>query len=142
MNTKSPALRKGESPLAAFLKDSLKTGALAILFTALLLCAAALVISRVDMPHTVFQPITTALFAAAVFFAALLTGRSRKCSGLGVGAASGLVLFLVLMLVWTILGKSVIGAQFPIKLTAVMCAGGLGGIAAKRRAHSRAKLRM
>lgn len=142
MNRKSPTLKKGETPLLAFIKESLKTGALAVVIAGVLLCIAAAVICRVDVPHTALQPVTTALAASAAFLSTLLTAKRSRSSGLAMGAATGLVLFAAVFFLSSVLGNRDIGAQFLTKLIAVLCAGGLGGMLSKHNAQQKTKLKM
>ena len=64
----------------------------------LLMAVGANIISGMDDPDALASPVAFAVTAAAAFFGGLVSGKLKKSSGLAAGAATGLVLVCIALL--------------------------------------------
>ena len=113
----------------------------AMLTTALLgLFAAACV--GIDVPFLVHGPVTTVLASVSVLAAAYLVGRHREKTGLALGACTGLAMFCFIALLSLILRDEPATGRIYVKLLALVCSGGIGGLAGVNKKTKKKKLRI
>ena len=111
-----------------FLKN-IGIGCLAeILLCVLFLSLSALIITKVDIPFDLHQPIATAAAALSALSSAFVCGKMQQKNGLLSGITISAVGFVVLFLTASIFGSENVSVQALIKLIAMMSAGGIGGI--------------
>lgn len=109
---------------------SVVTGTLCGMLTSIILmCVFAVVMLKgglLDAP--LIDYIMAALYAAGGLAGGFIAAKMNKGAGLIVGAATGAVMILVLVLTAAIRGESDFTALFVIKLCAAVLAGAAGGI--------------
>lgn len=93
-----------------------------------LLCCGALVIVRIDTPDYVLVPITTALMTFSSFIDSFLLGKVYKENGLIIGAATGGLFVLIIVILALFYRSFALTPLLLSKVCAVMAAGLLGGI--------------
>ena len=127
--SKSNAINKNaDTPLKQFAKDCGAGGGITIVIASALLCVTAVVLTNVDVPFELHQPITTIITSLATLASTYLIGQKRQKSGLVLGLSVGGLVFLLLFLISAIFGDKVISMQTLVKLVSVLAAGGFGGL--------------
>lgn len=126
-NIKS-VLKQNKTPLREFAGHCGIACAIAIIASLGLLCIVAAIRTSVNLPFASHQPITTGIAVLATLFACYLAGKRRQRNGLLLGATVGLLMFILLEILSAIFVKQPLSGQTLIKLLALLCAGGLGGI--------------
>ncbi|MEA5051345.1 MAG: TIGR04086 family membrane protein [Oscillospiraceae bacterium] len=134
MKKKSVSLGKPEKSAARrFAESAAVSGGFAALLTAVFLCAGAALLTRADMAHTLFTPLTTALAALATLLCAYAASATGRTSGALSGAVCGAVVFLVLLGAALLGGCGALTRQALVKLAALLCAGTLGSLSGARK---------
>ena len=98
-----------------------------IVCTLLLLLAAALV-GAVDVPRQAVMPLAYGAAAVAAFTAGLVTARLSGKNGLLMGAACGLLLYLLVLAAGFVRTTGVDIGLSVLKLAILTVAGGVGGV--------------
>ena len=117
-----------DSLAVSILRSGALSAALSAAITAALISAAAMLISKIDVSVTLYEPITTAIIAAGTLSAAYITCKKRRTDGLAVGAAAGALLFCALALTAAVFTERGVTSQALVKLLALVSAGGIGGV--------------
>lgn len=102
--------------------------AVGIVCCMLLLLAMAAVVKAVDVPRAATLPMAVAAAAIAAFAAGLTAALIARRHGLIIGAASGALLFLVILIAGFIRYTGVDGGYALLKAAVLIVMGGLGGV--------------
>lgn len=105
----------------------LKAVVLGLLVTTALLLLFSLVMSRRDIPFSLINPLGVGALIAGAMAAGLTAARLLREHGMGVGALSGLLLYLTLLLGSAMIAPS-FGVTALIKLVIALVSGAIGGI--------------
>ncbi|MBQ1950124.1 MAG: TIGR04086 family membrane protein [Clostridia bacterium] len=119
---------RNQSLFSLWVRPILLGVAVGVLCCTLLLLLMALVVQTVDVPRGAALPMAIAAAAVGAFAAGLTAALISRRRGLLLGAVSGLVLFLVVLLAGFARYTAVDGGTAIIKLLVLMAAGGLGGV--------------
>ena len=119
---------RNQSLFSLWVRPILLGVAVGVLCCTLLLLLMALVVQTVDVPRGAALPMAIAAAAVGAFAAGLTAALISRRRGLLLGAVSGLVLFLVVLLAGFARYTAVDGGTAIIKLLGLMAAGGLGGV--------------
>lgn len=111
-----------------WIRPVLVGGAIGVLCCTLLLLLMALIVQTVDVPRGAAMPLAIAAAAVGAFAAGLTAALISRRKGLVLGAASGLVLFLAILMAGFARYTAVDGGTAMLKLLVLMAAGGLGGV--------------
>lgn len=95
----------------------------------LLLAAAAAVMASVQVPMAAVTPIALAITVLASLIGGFTAARLLREQGLLIGAASGLLIFLVIAIAGFGFSVPISGVQVFLKLALTVGGGALGGIA-------------
>ncbi len=101
---------------------------LTVIIYAVLLALAAFVVSRVNTPHSLFGTLSTGCIGASHFFSAFAISKRRKENGLITGAASGVLLFMIIALIGAIIKRGMLSLNALVKLVILVCTGAMGGM--------------
>ena len=93
-----------------------------------LLMLMALIVQSVDVPRAAILPLAIVAAAIGAFLAGLTAAAVAGQKGLLLGAACGLVLWLLILLAGVARYEGVSGGNALIKLAAFLLAGGIGGV--------------
>ena len=102
--------------------------AVGVVCCTLLLLVMAAVVNAVDIPRAATVPLAVAAAAIGAFAAGLAAALTAGRHGLAVGAASGVLLFLVILVAGFIRYAGVDGGYALLKAAVLMVMGGLGGV--------------
>ncbi|MBQ5840407.1 MAG: TIGR04086 family membrane protein [Clostridia bacterium] len=102
--------------------------AVGILVCTLLLLLMAAVIQRVDVPLGAALPLAVGAAAVGAFAGGLTAALISRQRGLLLGAVSGLVLFLLVLLAGLARYAAVDGSTALLKAVVLMVAGAVGGV--------------
>ncbi len=126
---------KQTTPAKEFAKCCTVTSGISVVLAAALLCVTAVVLTNVDVPADLHQPITTVLTALSTLISSYMVGKKRQKSGLVLGLSVGGIVFLILFLLSAIFGDRVVSMQTVVKLAALLSAGGFGGLSGVNKAQ-------
>jgi putative membrane protein (TIGR04086 family) len=124
------------------LKDGVAVAIGSVIFSLLLLGLCAFIMSAVSIPFQLHQTIATVSVVLALFFSALIIGKRRKQNGLILGFISGFIVFLLLLILTLFLGSREFTIQTVVKLIALLCAGGLGGMVGVQNSQKTRKIKV
>lgn len=102
-------------------------GAVCLISLLALLCFASAVLCRVDIPHTLYAGLATALCGISCLLGGVVFGCSAGERGLAHGAVVGVCLFAVLWLAGMLSGQIGFTAFAAIRLAIFVAAGAAGG---------------
>ena len=102
--------------------------AVGILVCTLLLLLMAAVIQRVDVPRGAALPLAVGAAAVGAFLGGLTAALISKQRGLLLGAVSGLVLFLLVLLAGLARYAAVDGSTALLKAVVLVVVGAVGGV--------------
>lgn len=117
-----------QSFFGRWLRPLLVGAAVGILCCILLLMLMAAAVQTVDVPRGAAVPLAIAAAAVAAFAAGLTAALLAKQRGLLLGAVSGLVLFLLILLAGFIRFTAVDAGTALLKLAVLVVTGALGGV--------------
>lgn len=100
-------------------------GAIGCLLVLLLMAA---VLAAVDVPKAAITPLAVAAAAFGAFIGGLVAARMAREKGLLLGAACGLVLFLILLVAGFAVLKEIRGTYAVVKLLVLIGCGAVGGV--------------
>ncbi|MEA4911454.1 MAG: TIGR04086 family membrane protein [Oscillospiraceae bacterium] len=129
---------KEKSMARRFAENCAATSGTAIALCAALLCAAAVLLMKADVSHSLHEPITTVISALATLLSTYVAGASGKSTGVSFGAICGFLVFTVLFAASLIFGDSEVTYQALVKLLALVSAGGIGSLASARKTKNNA----
>ncbi len=109
-----------------------------LLLMAVLLAALSVALSRVDLPFGLIGPITQVIAAAACMLAGFVSARAIRQKGLLVGAASGGLIFAV-MLALSLVIDGGFDLQLLLKLLTCVLGGMIGGVLGVNAKASRSR---
>lgn len=72
----------------------------------LLLCAMAFLITRIDASSSVLSAMSSGALAVGAYFGGYVGGRRRKRNGLAMGALTGVLIFVIILVIGGIFVKS------------------------------------
>ena len=101
----------------------------------ILLCGAAFMMTKFDAEKSVLSSVSTAALVTGAYFGGYTGGRRRRRNGLASGAVTGLLIFLMTVIVGNIFIKSAEGLPSFGKLLMIVgaaAAGGAVGVNCKR----------
>lgn len=117
-----------ESIARQWLRPLLIGTAVGVVCCTLLLLVMAAVVSSVDIPRAATVPLAVTAAAVGAFLAGLAAALAAGRHGMAVGAASGALLFLVILLAGFIRYAGVDGGYALLKAAVLIVMGGLGGV--------------
>lgn len=94
----------------------------------LLLLLMSAVMAATDVPKSVVTPMAVVAAAAGAFIGGITAARIAKEKGLLIGAACGLLLFLVVLIAGFAVLKDIRGTYVLVKLLVLIGCGAVGGI--------------
>lgn len=94
----------------------------------LVLLVMAAVLAAKDIPQTAVTPMAVVAGAFGSFIAGLVAARIARTKGLLFGAATGLLLYLIVMLAGFTVLKDIRGAYALVKMAILIGCGAVGGI--------------
>ena len=100
-------------------------GAVCCLLVLLLLAA---VLAATDVPKAAITPLAVVAAAVGAFIGGIVAARMAREKGLLLGAACGLVLFLLVLIAGFAVLKDIRGSYAVIKLLVLIACGSVGGI--------------
>ena len=124
MNTRD----RSQSFFGRFIRPLLIGVAVGILVCTLLLLLMAAVIQRVDVPRGAALPLAVVAAAVGAFAGGLTAALISRQRGLLLGAISGLVLFLLVLLAGLARYAAVDGPTALLKAVVLVVAGAVGGV--------------
>ncbi|MEG1016529.1 MAG: TIGR04086 family membrane protein [Oscillospiraceae bacterium] len=119
---------KALTPAKEFAMQCAASSAASVVVAAILFAVCAVVITKVDLPRQLLQPISTVLTACSTLLSTFFMGKKRRKNGLVLGISVGGAVFFVVLLLFAIFGDKQITSQLLFKLLALLSAGGVGGI--------------
>lgn len=129
---------KEKSTARRFAENCAVTSVSAIALCAGLLCAAAVLLMKADVSHSLHEPITTVITALATLLSTYVAGAAGKTvGGISFGAICGFIVFTVLFVASLIFGDSEVTYQALVKLLALVSAGGIGTLASARKSKNK-----
>lgn len=120
--------REQASVLSRSLRPLLIGTGIGIVVGVLLLLAAAAVMASTQVPAAAVTPVALAAIAAAAFAGGFTAARLLRERGLLIGAACGLLIFLIVAIAGFSVDQAVQGTLLFLKLGLTVGFGALGGI--------------
>lgn len=128
MSKRNTIKKNTDTPLKQFAMDCSAGSGITIVIASALLCVTAVVLTNVDVPFELHQPITTIITSLATLVSSYLIGQKRQKTGLVLGLSVGGLVFLLLFLISAIFGDKILSMQTLVKLVSILAAGGFGGL--------------
>lgn len=94
----------------------------------LVLLVMAAVLAAKDIPQTAVTPMAVVAGAFGSFIAGLVAARIARTKGLMFGSATGLLLYLIIMLAGFAVLKDIRGAYALVKMAILIGCGAVGGV--------------
>ncbi len=120
--------KKADSALAKFIKPVIWGVAASIATILIISVIAALIISKIGSGIGLTDYISTAALAVGCFVGGLVSAKLLKEMGLIIGAVTGAVSFIIIVLAAIAIANSNIGTVFLVRLAICVLASGIGGI--------------
>ena len=93
----------------------------------LVLCAMAFLVTKIDAGKSVLSAMSTGALAVGAYFGGYVGGRRRKRNGLAMGALTGLLIFVVILVLGGIFVKTTENFSPLAKLFLSVIAAAVGG---------------
>ena len=111
-----------------FLRPIILGAVVGALCCTLLLAVMAAIVASQDIPKAAITPMAMVAAAAGSFIGGIASARIAKEKGLLVGAACGLLLFILVVLSGLAFLKEIRGAYILVKLAVMLVCSALGGV--------------
>lgn len=117
----------GKTAENIIIKTSVGAG-LGILVSALIIIIIAAILAIGDIPAMLISPITVLALALGGFSGGFLSAKFSEEKGLLYGSISGLIFFIIILLINVFSGKPSFGTGMIIKFAMIIMASSFGGI--------------
>lgn len=120
--------KKEPADIGSYIKPILIGTAAGTIACIVLLLLASVIVAVGNVPHGVVSPIAIVIAALSALCGGFFASRAAGARGMAVGAAAGLVLFLLIFLAGIAFMKQPVTLIMVIKLALMVIFGGGGGV--------------